>query len=87
VACRAPTTRRRRLERYQAALQPTDEAANRWAEYQIQDSENALIRYAWMDRENEGTYVSVEITGSEAVERACETAIELMQAYRLLLDR
>jgi hypothetical protein len=65
-------------------LGPTDETEGRWAEYAMP---GISLRYAWMDRESEGTYVSVEVAASDKVESAAETLISVMQAYRLQEDR
>jgi hypothetical protein len=67
-----------------AGLEPTDEAKGRWADYTMRE---VSLRYAWMDCENEGTYVSVEVSASEKIESAAETLIPVMQAYRLQEDR
>jgi len=44
------------------------------------------LRYAWMDRENEGTYVALEVTALDELESAAETLIAVMQAYWLQED-
>ncbi|MGZ8702924.1 MAG: hypothetical protein ACXWZY_11625 [Gaiellaceae bacterium] len=69
------------------ALQPTDEAHGRWADHSIPGTDTIILRFAWMDKENEGTYVSVEVSGSDKVEAVATTLIEVMQAYRLEEDR
>jgi hypothetical protein len=71
-------------EAIRADLEPTDEARGRWADYAMP---GISLRYAWMDRKNEGTYVSLEVTASDELESAAETLIAVMQAYRLSEDR
>jgi hypothetical protein len=68
-----------------SALDGTDEAAGRWAVYELTGSGGTIaLRFAWTDRQNEGTLVSVEITGPPAAEGAADPATDLMQAYRLV---
>src|SRR3954470_21769708 len=71
-------------ETVRLGLDPTDEASGRWAEYAMP---GIHIRYAWMDRMNEGTYVSVEVSASDKVESVAEALIHVMQAYQLREDR
>lgn len=71
-------------EAVRAGLEPTDHAAGRWAEYTFP---GISLRYAWMDRQNEGTYLSVEVAASAEVELVAEALIAVMQAYRLQEDR
>ncbi len=71
-------------ETIRAELEPTDEAHGRWADYAMP---GISLRYAWMDRENEGTYVALEVTALDELESAAETLIAVMQAYWLQEDR
>jgi hypothetical protein len=70
-----------------AQLDATDEAQERRTEYEIRGDETVRLRYALMDRENEGTYVSVHVSGPPNAEAAAATAINLMQAYFLRVDQ
>jgi hypothetical protein len=69
------------------ALDGTDEASGRWATYELRGSDGTVaLRFAWTDRNNEGTLVSVEITGPRRAEAAADVATDLMQAYHLIPD-
>ncbi len=64
------------------ALTTTDEAQARWAEYALSGDEGAVVlRFAWTDRKNEGTLISVTIDGSPNVKAAGDVATSLMQSF------
>jgi hypothetical protein len=69
------------------ALDGTDEAQGRWDQYTLAGEEGEVVlRFAWTDRENEGTLVSVEIDGTPEVEAAADVATSLMQSFYLHPD-
>lgn len=69
------------------ALDNTDEAQGRWEQYTLVGTEGSVVlRFAWTDRENEGTLVSVEIDGPPEVEAAADVATSLMQSFYLQPD-
>jgi hypothetical protein len=71
-------------ETIRADLESTDEVEGRWAEF---DLPGISLKFALMDRENEGTYISLQVAASTEIESVAGTLVAVMQAYRLREDR
>ena len=74
-----------------AGLEGTDADHWRWAEFKLQGAPPwrfaVVLRYAWTDPEAGVSYVDVIVEAVPSVEAAATTAIQIMQNYRLTLDR
>jgi hypothetical protein len=69
------------------ALDGTDEAHGRWDQYPLVGPKGEVVlRFAWTDRDNEGTLVSVEVERPPEVEAAAVVATSLMQSFYLHPD-
>ena len=68
-------------------LDSTDEEKKQWADYSLSGPKGVVnLRFAWTDRDNEGTLISVEIEGPEEIEAVAQIVTSVMQSYYLRPD-